>query len=118
MSQRPTARRLVVLLGGLIIGGAALGLSSALMASRLAVTPAVTAAIGWMIGVAWVSAGALMLLLLSRDDVPDPTPSVGIERCRACGMAIAADWRLCPHCGTLIEDEFVTGVGDTSGALL
>ena len=118
MSHRPGARRLVVLIGGLVAGGVALGFSAALMASRLSLTHAVTVGIGWMTAVAWISVGALIWLLLSRDDLTDSMPMRALEHCRACGMAIADDWRLCPHCGTLIEDEPVAAVGDTSGALL
>jgi hypothetical protein len=52
--------------------------------------------VGASIGVvAW-----LALRALPRESAASPRAEHG---CPACGRLILDDWRLCPHCGTLVE---------------
>lgn len=63
--------------------------------------PAFLAAIGG--GVSW--------LLLSDDATTDSATPVATAHCGTCGHSVIEDWRLCPHCGTLVEESGVTGNG-------
>lgn len=46
-----------------------------------------------------------LALLKPGDDVSDPGPgdSLHASTCVACGNPILEEWRLCPHCGQLLE---------------
>ncbi len=64
------------------------------------------ARLGWLVPlVAGILIGAITLVLLggrSSDEREDETP-VATSECAACGGSILTDWRMCPHCGALLE---------------
>jgi hypothetical protein len=49
--------------------------------------------------VAWVLLGSVPQ---HSDDAVSPLAE---RSCPACGHLMLADWRLCPHCGTLLDDR-------------
>jgi hypothetical protein len=55
--------------------------------------------------VAGVAAGALAWLVLDGVHDEDDQPSHSAAACPACGRSMLDDWRLCPHCGTLVARE-------------
>jgi len=68
-------------------------------------TTAATAA-GWMMPVAAgiTAAGVAWALTRPREEEPDERQHA-LAGCAACGGTVFDEWRLCPHCGALLEDE-------------
>jgi predicted amidophosphoribosyltransferase len=55
--------------------------------------------------VAGVAAGALAWLVLDGVHGEEDAPLHSAAACPACGRPMLDDWRLCPHCGTLVGRE-------------
>lgn len=63
-------------------------------------------AFGWMVPVAAGAAvGLVAWVALGTGTASDPDSIIRDEHpCAACGRMILDDWRLCPYCGTLVDD--------------
>jgi hypothetical protein len=101
---------------GLAVEAALLGLLAFRLASRITGHPSAATAIGWMTTLAAVSVGAILWYVLARDDAPDLRPLTDAAHCSNCGHTVVDDWRLCPYCGTFVEDQLDSGAGRASNA--
>ncbi len=65
---------------------------------------------GWVIPlVAGVVLGSVVMLLLNQtDDSEEEGPEFHTTTCTACGGTILDEWRLCPHCGQVRDDDMET----------
>jgi hypothetical protein len=66
----------------------------------------------WVVPViAGVAVAAVAWLVLEGLPEEDEDLPHAAASCPACGRLILDDWRLCPHCGTLVEDAPVRSAG-------
>ena len=114
MNRKRMADAGVMKVVGLAVEAALLGLLAFWLASRITGHPSAATAIGWMTTLAAVSVGAILWYVLARDDAEDPRSSTDGARCKNCGHAVVDDWRLCPYCGTFVDDEPVASAGRAS----
>jgi hypothetical protein len=105
MNDKREAGMSVFRVAGLAIEGVLLGLLAYWLASRVTGHPSAATAIGWMTTLAAVSVGAILSYVLARDDVSDSRSSTDTAQCGNCGHVVADDWRLCPYCGTFVDDR-------------
>lgn len=75
--------------------------------------------LGWMVPlVAGLTIGGVALLLLDTSESVSGLDSAAMNAstCASCGSPIIAEWRMCPHCGALLEcDMAVTADVDVPG---
>jgi hypothetical protein len=58
----------------------------------------------WVVPVLLGASVGVAAWLVLRSLPPErDVPELSEEACPACGRLILDDWRLCPHCGTLLE---------------
>jgi hypothetical protein len=67
---------------------------------------AVSPSLGWVMPlVSLVVIVGVTVTLLSRDSSRPPSdPPVPVP-CQHCGRSVLPDWRLCPYCGAMLQDE-------------
>lgn len=95
--ERDTKR---TLLAGLAFGLLMLFSVAALLLSLVRSTPAAPAW-GLALIVGTLCALVALLLLEPGSEFTDADPVV--SSCAACGKPMLAEWRLCPHCGQMLE---------------
>lgn len=64
-----------------------------------------TTGLGWTVPLitGLLIAGVVVLLLGSAEDTTEAPPELRSSTCSACGTSIIDEWRMCPHCGELLE---------------
>ena len=101
MERSAQSRALVALAslaGALLLFGAAIAAVSLGTEVRILGVPA------WMVPVLAGILLGLVVLLLFDPPIDAPGSDVTIDAsCAACGKQIIEVWRLCPHCGQLLE---------------
>lgn len=95
--ERDTKR---TLLAGLAFGTL---MALAVLALVLSMARAVPAAPGWGFALVAGTLVALVALLLLEPVAEPTTPDLVASSCVACGKPTIEEWRLCPHCGRLLE---------------
>lgn len=75
-----------------------------------------TAALGWTVPLvtALLIAGIVMLLLSTGDDAGDAPTELRASTCTVCGSGIIDEWRMCPHCGALLECDTTMPLGSSA----
>jgi hypothetical protein len=100
-----------------ILGGAAALAAVALTVFALA-NPGILDGVDWVIP---VLAGAVVgslgwLVLAEAREVESSRSLASDQRCPVCGEQVLSDWRLCPHCGAIIDEgqglgrDYLSGV--------
>ncbi len=101
MERSAQSRALVVLAslaGALLLSGAAIAAVSLGTEVRILGVPV------WMVSVLAGMLLGLVGLLLFEPPIDAPGSDVLKDTsCAACGKQIIEEWRLCPHCGQLLE---------------
>jgi hypothetical protein len=104
--HRKSVKRLaLVVAGGFVATGSIL--AAVTFIGEMYVTGSATAAYGWIIPIITGAVIGLVAFLLLDADPVERKPPVEIRStaCSECGAEINDDWRMCPHCGTMLEDE-------------
>jgi len=107
----PLARIVAVVLGGLVVTGAIVGLLVAANGGAGLSHCTVTGAFGWTLPlIAGIAIGALAWVLHRGGRASTRSePQRATARCDSCGSALMESWRLCPYCGELIENVPTAG---------
>ena len=101
-----------------LAGGAFVVCATALAAVWVVRGPVTAQPSVWVVP---LTVGALLalvaLLLVERSSGPADEGVPAATSCAACGKPIIEEWRLCPHCGELLECELTLPVegGPTRG---
>lgn len=103
-----TRSRLIGLAGAAVAGATlavVLIVMAVVLAGRGLGTATAAATAGWVVPVAAgvTIAWAVWRLAGAREEADFTAKELHELECRACGGAVFADWRLCPHCGALID---------------
>ncbi len=103
-----TRSRLIGLAGAVMAGAGfavamilvAIGLAGGALVSTTAATTA-----GWMVPLTAGITVAFAAWRLSRTRGPGVSSGVELheKKCSTCGGVVFEEWRLCPHCGAMIE---------------
>lgn len=99
MSRKPLSIVSAAALGGLVgllliwVAGGGIGQT---VAHSLLVWSVPLFAAGIAGGVSW--------LVLSGNETATPEATAGTVLCETCGNPVNEDWRLCPHCGALVDE--------------
>ncbi len=104
MARTPARQMIVVIGSGLLAGAVLVGLLF-LLGSGDATSSNAIQRIGWVVPLAagLVIGGIALVLLGTTDDAKDEADDLEAATCASCGSPIIAEWRLCPHCGSLLE---------------
>lgn len=103
-----TRSRLIGLAGAAVAGAVLavvlIGVALLLAGGALGSTTAATSA-GWMVPVAagLTVAWTVWKLVPPVDSPVQASTELREVVCESCGGAVFTDWRLCPHCGALID---------------
>lgn len=67
----------------------------------------IAASLGWVPPVAAgvVIGVAVLLLGAGRSSSHSAGPDLGTRSCPECGRVVGQEWRLCPHCGSRLDDQ-------------
>lgn len=105
MGPMSLTRILMAAIGGLLAGVLILGILAAVNGATGFRACTATEAFGWAVPIiAGLAVGAMSLLLLgSGRDQSEPPSTPSASACAECGSPIHDGWRLCPHCGSLLE---------------
>jgi len=99
---------------GLVLAGAGILLSAGIVLGLILMVNAEagfagctgTTQFGWMAPILAASIiGGLAWILLGQDARVDQPRTPEAVSCPACGREVLGMWRLCPHCGTMLDGE-------------
>jgi hypothetical protein len=104
--HRKAIKRLaLVVAGGFVLTGVVLAAVTFL--GETYSPDSTTAAYGWIIPIITGAViGLVAFLLLDTEDVASGT-DVGLRStsCASCGAEVIDEWRMCPHCGAMLDGE-------------
>jgi len=107
VSRAPVRQIVAALLGGFAAGGLLVGVLSLLNHGAGFASCTAMTGFGWTVPLmAGLIIGGVSLLLL--DGTGDDSHAAFTDgslttTCSSCGSPIRADWRMCPHCGSMLE---------------
>jgi hypothetical protein len=115
--HRTDAKKIAIaLLGAFVLAGALLAVLAFVNVDGGVIAGTSSETLGWIVPiVAGAVIGAVAFLLLD-----DGSRAEGGERelrpstCRACGSDTIAEWRICPHCGEILDREVGVAAGCSS----
>ncbi|MRR11668.1 zinc ribbon domain-containing protein [bacterium] len=106
MPRSPLMRTIMSALGGLLGAVILLGVLAVANGGLGFVTCTGTARSGWivpLVGGLVIAMASLLLLDPGRHADDDDAVELRASACASCGSPIIDEWRLCPHCGQLLE---------------
>lgn len=106
MIRSPFAKLVLAVLGGILGVALMLGILSVVNGGKGFVCCTGTTGIGWVVPlIGGLVIGAVSLALLGSEKDEQPPDEIGLRSssCPSCGSSILDEWRLCPHCGQLLE---------------
>lgn len=106
MSFRPERRVACFLAATILVVLAVIGLAFASRSSENLAFCTIAAPLGWLVaGIAALTIAAVSIVFtmsVCEKRISDG-PELRSSSCAACGGDIIEGWRLCPHCGELLE---------------
>jgi len=92
--------------GGLAVGVSLLGLLMIANAGQGFAGCTATTALGWTIPlIAGGLVGLASWILLTEREGEDSGRELRSTACEVCGHRVLDEWRLCPYCGTITEQQ-------------
>ncbi len=93
------------LLGSLAAGVTLFGVLAYLNKETGLMSCTATSSLGWTVPLitGLLIAGVVVLLLGSPQEDGDTPADLNSSTCSSCGSPIIDEWRMCPHCGELLE---------------
>lgn len=120
MSRIPIRQMAIALGSGFIAGCVLLGVLALLNGGTGFTSCTAMTGIGWIVPlVAGLIIGGVALLLL---DMPHSSGGASTEQlqastCASCGSPIISEWRMCPHCGDLLECDMAVSTAARTAEL-
>ncbi len=104
MDKKAVKRFALIVAGGFVFTGVALA-AVAFFGGAFSADSS-TASFGWLVPIiAGAVIGVVAFLLLDSDrSVSEPEVELRATACETCGAEVMDEWRMCPHCGAMLDD--------------